>query len=53
MTNPRVVLVGGPGQGKSTLGQLLCQVYRVALLSDRPETSLGPAAVQVLRAQRS
>jgi hypothetical protein len=53
MINPRVVLVGGPGQGKSTLGQLLCQVYRVALLSDRPETSLGPAAVQVLRAQRS
>jgi hypothetical protein len=53
MTNPRVVLVGGPGQGKSTLGQLLCQVYRVALLSDRPETSLGPAAVQVLWAQRS
>jgi hypothetical protein len=53
MTNPRVVLVGGPGQGKSTLGQLLCQVYRVALLSDRPETSLGPAAVQVLQAQRS
>lgn len=26
----RFVLVGGPGQGKSTVGQLLCQAYRVA-----------------------
>ncbi len=27
-----VVLVGGPGQGKSTLGQLLCQLHRAWLL---------------------
>ncbi|MGW4378257.1 NACHT domain-containing protein [Kitasatospora sp. NPDC004531] len=27
-----VALIGGPGQGKSTLGQLVCQAYRVALL---------------------
>ncbi len=26
------VLIGGPGQGKSTLGQLACQMHRVALL---------------------
>jgi hypothetical protein len=31
----RFVIVGGPGQGKSTLGQFLCQVYRHALLKDR------------------
>lgn len=28
------VLIGGPGQGKSTIGQLLCQSYRAALLVD-------------------
>ncbi len=26
------LLIGGPGQGKSTLGQLACQLHRVALL---------------------
>ncbi|MBF0409629.1 MAG: AAA family ATPase [Candidatus Riflebacteria bacterium] len=26
------LLIGGPGQGKSTLGQLACQVHRAALL---------------------
>ncbi|GAA4947196.1 hypothetical protein GCM10023205_03840 [Yinghuangia aomiensis] len=29
-----VVLVGGPGQGKSTLSQLIAQAYRVAMLTD-------------------
>ncbi len=38
-----VVLVGGPGQGKTTLTQLLCQAYRVALLRDRPVYTLGAA----------
>jgi hypothetical protein len=33
---PHVVLVGGPGQGKTTIGQLVCQVYRAALLSKAP-----------------
>lgn len=28
----RLVLVGGPGQGKTTLGQFACQLYRAALL---------------------
>lgn len=29
-----IALIGGPGQGKSTVGQILCQAYRVALLKD-------------------
>jgi hypothetical protein len=28
----RYVLIGGPGQGKSTLGQYLCQIHRASLL---------------------
>lgn len=31
----RFVLVGGPGQGKSTLAQFLCQMNRANLLKDR------------------
>lgn len=31
---PHVLLVGSAGQGKSTLAQLVCQAYRVALLRD-------------------
>ncbi|MEV4873241.1 hypothetical protein [Streptomyces syringium] len=27
-----IALIGGPGQGKSTVGQILCQAYRAALL---------------------
>lgn len=29
------LLIGGPGQGKSTLGQLACQLHRAALLKPR------------------
>jgi hypothetical protein len=29
----RVVILGGPGQGKSTISRLLCQIYRIALLN--------------------
>jgi len=32
----RYVLVGGPGQGKTTVGQFACQLFRVALLQNRP-----------------
>jgi hypothetical protein len=33
---PHILLIGGPGQGKSTLSQLICQRYRIALLRDAP-----------------
>ncbi|WNV87648.1 hypothetical protein [Umezawaea sp. Da 62-37] len=46
--SPHLVVVGGPGQGKSTLGQLICQIYRAALLADRPAHSLGPRAAALL-----
>ena len=37
----RFVIVGGPGQGKSTLGQFLCQLYRAAILKDQPQTRIS------------
>jgi len=33
-TKTRIVIVGGPGQGKSTLTQFLCQAHRAAILHD-------------------
>jgi hypothetical protein len=30
----RIVVLGGPGSGKSTLSRLLCQLYRVALVRE-------------------
>ncbi|MEV7872660.1 hypothetical protein AB0P17_42655 [Streptomyces sp. NPDC088124] len=47
-----VVLIGGPGQGKSTLGQLICQVYRVALLDEEGEHLLTAEARAILHALR-
>lgn len=38
----RTVLLGGPGQGKTTIGQYLCQLYRVALLK-----SVDPGHIDV------
>jgi hypothetical protein len=31
---PHVAIIGGPGQGKSTVSQMVCQAYRVALLKE-------------------
>lgn len=48
---PHMVLVGGPGQGKTTLAQMLCQIYRLALLDDA--STFGEqvaAAVTTMRA---
>lgn len=45
---PNLAIVGGPGQGKTTLGQLICQTYRVAVLQDRPAHTLGPEVPALL-----
>lgn len=49
----RVVLLGGPGQGKTTLGQFACQLYRAALLEDYDKPLLQETrdALQTLRTQ--
>lgn len=38
----RYVLIGGPGQGKTTVGQFLCQLFRAAVLGSVPSDSLPP-----------
>lgn len=44
----RIVLIGGPGQGKSTLGQFLCQLFRAALLQDWEKSRITDDAEHVL-----
>ncbi|SMD24484.1 hypothetical protein SAMN05660733_07732 [Lentzea albidocapillata] len=51
--SPHIVLIGGPGQGKTTIGQLLCQVFRVALLESRPTSVLGPQAAEIYEGLRA
>jgi hypothetical protein len=48
-TASRFVIVGGPGQGKSTFGQYLCQLYRAAILKDRPKCCLDDRVISILR----
>jgi hypothetical protein len=43
----RIVLIGGPGQGKTTISQYVCQLYRVALLKNRP--NLLPEVAEVVK----
>jgi hypothetical protein len=43
----RIVLLGGPGQGKSTIGQFMCQVARVRLLL--ATSSLSPESEELLQ----
>lgn len=50
ISRPNLVLVGGPGQGKSTLSQMIAQSYRVSLLSGE---SLGPMAEEIVRGTRA
>ncbi|MFF7827109.1 NACHT domain-containing protein [Streptomyces rochei] len=45
----RFVLVGGPGQGKSTVSQFLCQLYRAQLVKDT--TSMRNAEVRAAVSQ--
>lgn len=48
-TPSRFVVVGGPGQGKSTLGQHLCQLYRAAILNDRPPDRLDDRVMPIVK----
>lgn len=42
------VVIGGPGQGKTTVGQFICQLFRAAILKD-VENILDPEVEQALR----
>jgi hypothetical protein len=48
-TAGRYVLIGGPGQGKTTVGQYVCQVFRCALLNDVPPHLLSIDALTALQ----
>jgi hypothetical protein len=41
-TQPNILLLGGPGQGKSTIAQMIAQCYRIALL--KGSSGLGSSA---------
>jgi hypothetical protein len=43
----RYVLIGGPGQGKTTIGQFICQIFRAALLQDVPKANVSPDVMPV------
>lgn len=44
----RFVIVGGPGQGKSTISQFICQLYRAAILKDQPSYVLSSESASTL-----
>jgi hypothetical protein len=44
----RIVILGGPGQGKSTLGQFLAQVARARLLSEHSSARLNPQTADLI-----
>jgi len=43
-----IVVIGGPGQGKSTIAQLIAHSYRVAFIRDAEPGSLGPKTNEAL-----
>ncbi|GLY14453.1 hypothetical protein Kisp01_14680 [Kineosporia sp. NBRC 101677] len=45
----RVVLIGGPGQGKTTVGQYASQLFRLALLAKMPPQVLTPQTLDIAR----
>lgn len=48
LPNNRFVLIAGPGYGKSTLTQFLCQVYRAFFLGDADKQAVAPEVRQFL-----
>ena len=38
----RFVLIGGPGQGKTTLTQFICQIFRASIISGKSAHTLSP-----------
>ena len=44
---PKVVIIGGPGQGKSTLGQQLAQVHRAKLLNETYDEKYQPKTQRI------
>ena len=51
-TRGRYVLIGGPGQGKTTVGQFICQIFRASIVENRPQYTLSEEvqrALQVIR----
>lgn len=51
--HPMTVVRGEPGQGKSTLGQFLCQVHRAALLGRQEQLGGDPVLNTALPAART
>ena len=45
----RFVLIGGPGQGKTTLTQFICQIFRASIISQKPLHTLLPEIQRALR----
>jgi hypothetical protein len=45
----RIVLLGGPGQGKSTIGQFLCQLSRARMLSAASRNLVAPQTEEMLQ----
>ena len=45
----RFVLIGGPGQGKTTLTQFLCQIFRASIISGKPKNTWSPEIRSALR----
>ncbi|MGK7941366.1 MAG: NACHT domain-containing NTPase, partial [Crocosphaera sp.] len=43
----RVVIIGGPGQGKSTSGQQLAQIHRAKLLNENYDDQYQPDTVRI------
>lgn len=44
----RYVLMGGPGQGKTTIGRFICQLFRASILKDRTQHLLSREVRDVL-----